>query len=1103
MENFEFITPTGDREVFANDVDLLQKGGRVRNLPAFMELLRERDRYIVRRWDINSGEVRRYCFVADPSRARWPLSSIEDLSGQALDLTWNPDGSLAAVRQRLERRWLSFKYTGGFIESVLLHGKRGASRFVARYEYDTSARLSAAYDAADSADRYRYDAENRIIEESAKDGGVFFFTYDRNGRCIRTSGLDRYDEKSLRILDASRWTEVTNSLGHTTRYQWTAAGQIVAEVNPRGGTRTKTYDSFARIASVTDELGNTTAYKYDEDGNRCRIIDALGQVHATQYNEHHQPIEYTDSAGNSWKLFYDDAHRLVTTVDPQDAVHALRYDEHGNLIEAVDPLGKRKQYRFAADGTLLGTTDWEEHNTVYEPDDYGRLLRTVDPRGAATSFRYDVLGKVVRVDYPDRTSESFAFDAGGNIAEMVNRNGHVVRYRHGPCHRLLERVDALGNTSRFEWGTEPDQILAIVNPTGERYELEYNELNRISREISFDGRPSKFEYDLAGRRIARINALDQRIEFVRDALGRAVAQNTPDGSGGTFGYDEAGFLKEARNANGQISFERDSLGRVVREIQNGRAIVRTFDAVHNLRRLQSGPDADITYAFDGNKLLSAFQVQGFEATRFERDARGSEVRRDMPGQVQLLQQFDAMAELEHQEALRPADAATPSSGDNVDVLLERAYGRTGSLIASLADRTWGSTRYSYDPADRLTTALRQRGASEHFEFDRNSNLVRTTRGNEIESFLYEAGDKLVQRAESTYRYDPQGRLIAKVVALHDGEIREWHFQWDALDRLTGVTRPDGERWTYLYDAFSRRISKISSNGRRLGFVWDKEVVLHEIEGETVAATWVSQPDGFVPLCKVEGKQLYSVVTDHLGTPRELIDQFGSVAWRADYWSWGELREIQATGVTCPIRFQGQWWDEETGLHYNRYRFYDPKIGRYLSADPLGIVGGLNQYSYVANPIIWIDPLGLVINTTADRTHVTYEGTKDGKPYIGYASMPGNQTGEDVIAYRYGGDYASEGLDGAPKPVYVGHGETLADSREAKATARGLEQRKYEAAVEANGGDASKVANKQNPVGETNENRDKYLENADAELAKQKKAEEEAAEAEKGKKGCTG
>ena len=266
---------------------------------------------------------------------------------------------------------------------------------------------------------------------------------------------------------------------------------------------------------------------------------------------------------------------------------------------------------------------------------------------------------------------------------------------------------------------------------------------------------------------------------------------------------------------------------------------------------------------------------------------------------------------------------------------------------------------------------------------------------------------------------------------------------------------------------------------------------------------MSQPDGFVPLCKVEKQQNYSVVTDHLGTPRELIDQFGNVAWRADFWSWGELRDLQATGVACPIRFQGQWWDEETGLHYNRYRFYDPKIGRYLSSDPLGIVGGLNQYSYVANPIIWIDPLGLEINTTADRTHVTYEGTKDGKPYVGYASMPGNQTGEDVVKYRYGGDYASEGLDGQPKVVYVGHGETKKESQEQKATARGLEQRKYEEAVKANGGDKDKVANAQNPVGETNENRDKYLKNADKELAKRKKAEEEAAAADKKKKGCKG
>ncbi|WP_174913866.1 RHS repeat domain-containing protein, partial [Burkholderia diffusa] len=103
--------------------------------------------------------------------------------------------------------------------------------------------------------------------------------------------------------------------------------------------------------------------------------------------------------------------------------------------------------------------------------------------------------------------------------------------------------------------------------------------------------------------------------------------------------------------------------------------------------------------------------------------------------------------------------------------------------------------------------------------------------------------------------------------------------------------------------------------------------------------------------------------DHLGTPQELTDEHSEIAWSAEYRAWGVAQEAirKASGkapITNPIRFQGQYHDHETGLHYNRYRYYDPNSGRYINQDPIGLRGGINAYTYVKNPIIWIDPLGL-------------------------------------------------------------------------------------------------------------------------------------------------
>ena len=110
--------------------------------------------------------------------------------------------------------------------------------------------------------------------------------------------------------------------------------------------------------------------------------------------------------------------------------------------------------------------------------------------------------------------------------------------------------------------------------------------------------------------------------------------------------------------------------------------------------------------------------------------------------------------------------------------------------------------------------------------------------------------------------------------------------------------------------------------------------------------------------------------DHLGTPMELTDQNGEVAWTAQYKAWGEIKDTRSEcakqlGPTNPIRFQGQYHDHETGLHYNRYRYYDPNIAKFISQDPIGLLGGTNLYQYAPNPLIWIDPLGLS-NVTVGR-----------------------------------------------------------------------------------------------------------------------------------------
>jgi RHS repeat-associated protein len=144
------------------------------------------------------------------------------------------------------------------------------------------------------------------------------------------------------------------------------------------------------------------------------------------------------------------------------------------------------------------------------------------------------------------------------------------------------------------------------------------------------------------------------------------------------------------------------------------------------------------------------------------------------------------------------------------------------------------------------------------------------------------------------------------------------------------------------------------------FVWDGNAILHEVPRPGAdASTWTHFPSDFVPIASVQRGASRFAITDHLGTPRELLDAHGAVAWAARLSVWGELERLDRQDTSCDIRFQGQWFDAETGLHYNNSRYYDPRIGSYISMDPVPLLGSLNGYQYVPDPLRWIDPLGLV------------------------------------------------------------------------------------------------------------------------------------------------
>lgn len=398
---------------------------------------------------------------------------------------------------------------------------------------------------------------------------------------------------------------------------------------------------------------------------------------------------------------------------------------------------------------------------------------------------------------------------------------------------------------------------------------------------------------------------------------------------------------------------------------------------------------------------------------------------------------------------------------------------------------------------------------------------------------YDRGGRLLWDGEYYYRYDCEGNLVHKsrrdVSVSENGHTEKkgwlgmlfsadgadkndnsretdpfagWQpgdtcYEWQANGMLAGVRTPDGRTVTFGYDALGRRISKRTGDTvHRFG--WDGNVVLHEWDTDEARrprlvtdetgreeydgtekpeglVTWVYDGTSFTPVAKVTDGERYTIVHDYLGTPTQAYDSKGELVWEMLLDVYGKVAECHGDRTLVPFRYQGQYEDEETGLYYNRFRYYSPDMGMYISSDPIGLAGNNpTLYGFVPDVNTWMDLLGLNnIITGAGRTHVTYQGIKHGLPYTGYASAPSHLglTPDQIIAYRYNGNFDDFG-GVPPQHVYAGEGI------KGKQTARGLEQRLYEADLKAAGGDKTKVANKQNPVGVNNPNREKYLASAD-------------------------
>ncbi|WP_420917733.1 RHS repeat-associated core domain-containing protein [Pseudomonas syringae group genomosp. 7] len=296
-------------------------------------------------------------------------------------------------------------------------------------------------------------------------------------------------------------------------------------------------------------------------------------------------------------------------------------------------------------------------------------------------------------------------------------------------------------------------------------------------------------------------------------------------------------------------------------------------------------------------------------------------------------------------------------------------------------------RYEYDPAGELSRTLDKLRGETQYEYEANGQLLARNTGRVVdgEEFRYDAAanrlnfntsrfdhvkdNRLKQWANQEYKYDAWGNLIEKVV----GIVRWQTFTYDCENRLVKTeTMADTQvesTSSYQYDSLGRRVAKqseIKGHTDHKRFLWQGLRMLRE-ESPGQSSLYLYEPGSYAPLARVDekegevGSKVYYFHTDQIGTPLEMTDAEGQIVWQAKYRAWGAVEKLVVNEVEQNLRFQRQYFDAETGLHYNTFRYYDPEIGRFITQDPIGLDGGDNLYKYVPNPTAWVDPWGWACN----------------------------------------------------------------------------------------------------------------------------------------------
>ncbi|MBL1437788.1 MAG: RHS repeat protein [Rhodobacteraceae bacterium] len=876
------------------------------------------------------------------------------------------------VYERIERNGSRTTYTRDSRGLVLTKTEDtdGAAPRTTTYTWDAILRLPLTRSTSQMVESFNYSPSGLLLQysqtdvliESPDSGKVRTWTYSYTTLASGLHVLTEIDgpgvyfdappgSPNAPVLDITTYTYDTNGNmtsetdpnGHTTQYlNLNAAGQPTLVIHPDSIEWAYTYDIVGRVTSATRDpsgAAQTINLAYDVTGQLISYSNFIGDIWSFEYNEAKRLVKTTDpmggtasyaydalgditnvsySAGANPASFYEDMQydalgRILQATGANGQISSFSHDVEDNLATITDPLANQNTYAYDGLNRITSTIDRAGNTSLQTFDDADQRTRFTDPRSIETAFYYNGFGELVIELSADRGSISYSYNDRGLTSSMTDARGITSTYEYDDGGRLTAH--------RFPSNPSEDQTFTYDLTGGSPFNV--GKLSRTNDETGLTRvrRAPTGEIKYVRTRIDGINYLSR---YWLNAADQRVWTQYPSKRRIYYNYNDAENLTRLRTRI-QIKVNGSYPAWAV-VVQNA-----TYLPLGPLNSLRYGDNYTHTASYD-----TSYRLTGLA------DANGPTTLRDVTLGYSARDNIISIT-------------------DALDALRNEGYQYSARELLSNATGPWDTLDYTYDAVGNRTLKTETIGASingQYYAYPLTSNRLETISEAQtpVHSFTYDSAGNVISEDRLgdiyTYTYNAANRMSSMSL----NGVLQAEYKYNALGQQAWrKLRPTGQTltWPIIHSIFDLEGNRIA------------EYDYDSVAGASTLLREYIWMDG-LPVAVVENDVVYYVRTDHIGRPVFATDSASVKVWEATYYPFGEV--LATTGTPIALRFPGQWFQSESGLHQNWMRDYDPTTGRYLQADPLGLVDGASVYGYVRqNPGRYVDPTGELLKPDGGRS----------------------------------------------------------------------------------------------------------------------------------------